>query len=80
MILRSSLQRVHMRLKKPVQLQPFAKSLDQPHSAEVRKVRFFEGETEFSGSSGHPAQSTLLGAFVPRSFWNPNYPFLRSDN
>ena len=77
---RSSLPLVHMLLKKPAQLQPFAKSLDQPHSAEVRKVRFFEGETEFSGPSGHPAQSTLLGVFVPRGFWNPNYRLLRSEN
>jgi hypothetical protein len=62
---RSSVQLVYMLLKKPAQLRSFAKSLDQPHSAAVRKVCFLEGETEFSGSSGHPAQSTLLGAFVP---------------
>ena len=77
---RSSLPLVHMLLKKPAQLQPFAKSLDQPHSAEVRKVCFFEGETEFSGPSGHPAQSTLLGAFVPRGFCFPNCRFLHSEN
>jgi len=62
---RSSLQLVYMLLKKPAQPQPFAKSLDQPHSAEVRKVGLLEGETEFPGPSGHPAQSTLIGAFVP---------------
>jgi hypothetical protein len=77
---RSSLQLVHMLLKKPAQLQPFAKSLDQPHSAEVRKVRFLEGETKFSGPSGHPAQSTLLGAFVPRDLYHPNCSFLHSEN
>jgi hypothetical protein len=64
----SSLQLVYMLLKKPAQLQPFAKSLDQPHSAEVCKMCFFEGETEFLGPSRHPAQSTLLGAFVPQNF------------
>jgi hypothetical protein len=77
---RSSLQLVHMLLQKPAQLQPFAESLDQPHSSEVCKVRFLEGETEFSGSSGHPAQSTLLGVFVPRSFQKPNSRFLHSEN
>jgi len=80
MIGRSSLPLVHMLLKKPAQLQPFAKSLNQPHSAEVRKVGFFEGKTDFLGSSGHPAQSTLLGVFVPRRFSNPNYRFLRPEN
>jgi hypothetical protein len=73
---RSSLQLVHM----PAQPQPFAKSLDQPHSTEVCKVRFLERETEFLGSSGHPAQSTLLGAFVPRDFYHPNCKFLHSAN
>jgi len=57
----------HVLLKKPAQLQPFAKSFDQPHSAEL-KLRFLEGETEFPGPSTRPAQSTLLGAFVPRGF------------
>ena len=70
----------HVLLKKPAQLEPFAKSLDQPHSAEVGKVRFLEGKTEFLDPFGHPAQSTLLGAFVPENFYNPNYPFLRSEN
>ena len=70
----------HVLLKKPAQLQPFAKSLDQPHSAEVRKMRFLEGETEFSGPSGHPAQSTLLGKFVPRDSYSPNWRFLHSEN
>ncbi len=69
-----------MLLEEPAQLEPFAKSLDQPHSAEVRKVRFLEGETDFSGPSGHPAQSTLLGAFVPQRHGCPNYSFLRSEN
>ena len=76
----SSLQLVHMLLNKPAQLQPFAKSLDQPHSAEVRKVRFLEGKTEFLRPFWHPAQSTLLGAFVPRRFLGSNYSFLCSEN
>ena len=58
----------HVLLKKPAQLQPFVKSFDQPHSAELRKLRLLEKETEFPGPSTCPAQRALLGAFVPRSF------------
>jgi hypothetical protein len=67
-------------LNQPANLDLVAKTLNQPHSAEVREVRFLEGETDFLGPSGHPAQSTLLGAFVPWGFWCPNYSFLRSEN
>jgi len=70
----------HVLLNKPAQLQAFAKSFDQPHSAEVRMVRFPEGKTDQSGSFWHMPQSTLLGRFVARRFSNPNYTFLRSEN
>jgi len=70
----------HVLLTHAAQLEPFAKSVDWPHSAEVRKVAFLEGETHFSGPSEYPAQSTLLGAFVPRGFWCSNHSFLRSGN
>ena len=70
----------HVLLNKPAQLQAFAKSFDQPHSAEVRMVRFPEGKTESLRPFGHPAQNTLLGNFVPRDFYSPNWRFLRSEN
>jgi hypothetical protein len=69
-----------MVLKKPAQLQPFAKSLDEPHATEVGKMAFLEGKTNFSGTFWHHAQNTLLGAFVRRTFWRPNDNFLRSEN
>jgi len=80
MIRRSSLHHVHRRLKKPVQLQPFAKSLDEPHSTNEGKAVLLDGKTDKSTSFWPVTQSTLLGAFVARSFWNPNYPFLPYEN
>ena len=69
-----------VRLNQPARLEPFAESLNQPHSSDVCKRCFLEGETAFSGPSRYPAQSTLLGAFVPQESWYPNYSLLHSEN
>lgn len=53
-----------MILQKLFEFQFFAKTLDQPHSAEVRNMCFSEGEMIFLGTFRHIAQSTPLGAFV----------------
>jgi hypothetical protein len=46
----------------------------------VGKVALVEGKTDQSSSFWHVTQSTLIGAFVSRSFRKPNYTFLRSEN
>jgi len=61
----------HVLLTHAAHLEPFAKSVDRPQSAEVRKVPSVERETHFPGPSEYPAQSTLLDGFVPRGFGAP---------
>ena len=51
-------------LQQVTQLQSAAKTLYQPHPAEVREMPFLEGKHDFSGPFWHMTQNTLLGYFV----------------
>ena len=80
MIFRTPLRQSDVVLESLPQPEFVAKTLDEPHATEVGKMAFLEGKKDFSGTFWHHAQSTLLGRFVSRSFSNPNYTFLRSEN
>jgi hypothetical protein len=57
-----------------------AKTLDQPHSTEVREVGSLEGKTNFSGSLWHVAQNVHLGRFLPQTIALSHYTFSSSVN
>jgi hypothetical protein len=61
---RLSLTELNMPLEKTPNVELFAKTLDQPHSAEVRNMCFSEGEMIFLGTFGHVTQSTPFGVLV----------------
>jgi len=56
---------LNVSLNKASKIELTAKTLNQPNPAEVGYMRFSEGEMIFLGTSGHAAQSTPLGPFVP---------------
>lgn len=69
--------RSNIALKEALQPQFVAKTLNQPHPAEVGNVCFLEGNTDFSGAFWHVTQNTLLGRFVSWGFLRPvqsSYP------
>src|SRR5450759_4803425 len=52
-----------------------AKTLHQPHPAEVGKVAFSEGKMDRTSAFGYSPQNTLTGAFVWRPFSWPHASF-----
>ena len=71
---------VDIALDQAPQPQLVAKTLNEPHTTKVGKLALVEGKTDQSSAFWHVTQSTLLGVFVSRSFLNPNYTILRSEN
>ena len=71
---------VHLLPPEPTHLDLVAKTLDAPHSTDVGKLAFLEGKMGFLGSFWHPAQNTLLGAFVPTRFQSGIHSHFSSEN
>ena len=69
-IVGGSLRRGNIALEQSAQTQPVAKTLDQPHPAEVRDMGFLEGNTDFSGTFAHVTESSPMVRFVSRSFYH----------
>lgn len=69
MVGRASLAGLNIALQQAAQAKFVAKTLDQPHSAEVSNVGFLECNRDFSGTFWHLTESTLLGSFVSYPFY-----------
>lgn len=78
MVIGAFLESRNVSLEQVAKSEPVAKTLNQPHSTEVRDVGFLEGKTNFSGTFWHVTQSTPLGAFLSRTFLYPDYNYLQS--
>lgn len=79
MILTRALGKGNSLLKMPLQPQLFAKPVNQDDSAKVGKVPVPDGNSDFSQSSGHPAQSSPLGMVLPNDVSRPNYTQIPSE-
>ena len=70
MIVGGALAKRNVLLQQIPQLQFVAKTLNQPHPTEVGDMGFLEGNADFSSTFWHAAHNTLLGRFVPESFYH----------
>ena len=68
----------HVTLEQTLQFDLVAKTLDQPHPAEVGEVAFLEGKMDRTGSFGHSSQNTLTVTFARRPYSSPHASAFRS--
>jgi len=72
MILAGALREGYLSLEQSLQIQLFAKPVNQDDSAEVGKVLFSDGNLDFSEASGHRTQGSFLRKVLSDNIYRYN--------